>query len=396
MEISAARIIERIDRMALDKDEKKLPPGIIMRPDGRYMGRFSFNGERYSIYDKDLKEVKKKMANLKYEVEHGLFAKQENITVSGWFDIWIKEYKEPTVKKGTVGVYRDNFNSYIRSTMGRKRLKDIRPEHIQKIYNDLNKKGYSRNTVELVSVVLSGMYKQAVKNKIIHENPVPLATLPRTEEKKEPRVMTIEEQRIFMEYLRSSYLHDLFELALATGMRSGELRGLQWKDIDFKNKLIYVAGTLVYVSNDYLMDTPKTPTSRRDIPMLDNVVTLLRQRKTRQSEERLKLGDKWKSKEGLENLVFTTVTGYPINRDMLKQEMNRVINAIHKDNISFEHITPHTCRHTFATRCIENGMPPQVLKTLLGHSKLSMTMDLYSHVLPNTKAAEIQRIASLF
>lgn len=382
--------------MAVEKEGKKLPPGIVMRPDGRYMGRFSFNGERYNLYDKDLKELKKKLANLKYEVEHGLFAKQENITVSGWFDIWIKEYKEPTVKKGTVGVYRDNFNSYLKDTIGKKKLKDIRPEHIQKIYNDLNKKGYSRNTVELVSVVLSGMYKQAIKNKIIRENPVPLATLPRLEEKKEPRVMTVDEQRTFMEYSKDSYLHDMFELALATGMRSGELRGLQWKDIDFKNNLIHVTGTLVYVNNEYVMDTPKTPTSRRDIPMLDNVVYLFKQRKTRQSEGRLKLGDKWKSKEGLENLVFTTETGYPINRDMLKQEVNRVIDNIRKDNPNYEHITPHTFRHTFATRCIENGMPPQVLKTLLGHSKLSMTMDLYSHVLPNTKAIEIQRIANLF
>jgi integrase len=382
--------------MAFDKDGKKLPPGITIRPDGRYMGRFRFDGERYTVYDLELKEVKRKLADLKYEVEHGLFAKQENITVSGWFDIWIKEYKEPTVKRGTVGVYRDNFNSYLKNSIGKKKLKDIRPEHIQKIYNDLNKKGYSRNTIELVSVVLSGMYKQALKNKIIRENPVPLATLPKAEEHKEPRVMTVNEQKQFLEYAKDSYLHDMFELALSTGMRSGELRGLEWKNVDFKNKIIHVYRTLVYVNNDYHLDTPKTTSSRRDIPMLDNVVALLKQRKKKQAEERLLLGDKWRSKEGLENLVFTTETGYPINRDMLKQEVNRVIDNIHKDKVKFEHITPHTFRHTFATRCIENGMPPQVLKTLLGHSKLSMTMDLYSHVLPNTKAAEIQRIANLF
>jgi integrase len=382
--------------MLIDKDVKKLPPGITIRPDGRYMGRFRFDGERYTVYDLELKEVKRKLADLKYEVEHGLFAKQENITVSGWFDIWIKEYKEPTVKRGTVGVYRDNFNSYLKDTIGKKKLKDIRPEHIQKIYNDLNKKGYSRNTIELVSVVLSGMYKQALKNKIIRENPVPLATLPKAEEHKEPRVMTVIEQKQFLEYAKDSYLHDMFELALSTGMRSGELRGLEWKNVDFKNKVIHVLRTLVYVNNDYLLDTPKTASSRRDIPMLDNVVVLFKQSKKKQAEDRLLLGDKWRAKEGLDNLVFTTETGYPINRDMLKQEVNRVIDNIHKDKLKFDHITPHTFRHTFATRCIENGMSPQVLKTLLGHSKLSMTMDLYSHVLPNTKAAEIQRIANLF
>ena len=382
--------------MALSNDGKKLPEGITQRPDGRYMGRFRYGGDRYTVYDNELREVKRKLVNLKYEVEHGLFAKQDNITVSGWFDVWIKEYKEPTVKQGKVGVYKDNFKSYVKNSLGKKKLKDVRPEHIQKIYNELNKKGYSRNTIELVSVVLSGMYKQALKNKIIRENPVPLATLPREKELKEPRVMTIEEQRIFTEYSKESYLYDLFILALATGMRSGELRGLQWKDIDFKNKVVNVNSTLVYVNNDYILDTPKTPTSRRDIPLIDNALAILKKQKVKQSENRLFLGDKWKSKEGLENLVFTTMTGYPINRDMLKQELNRVVKEIQKEHKDFKHITPHTFRHTFATRCIENGISPQVLKTMLGHSKLSMTMDLYSHVLPNTKATEIQKIANLF
>jgi len=382
--------------MAFDLSGKRLPEGITQRADGRYMGRFRHGGDRYTVYDNDLREVKKKYANLKYEVEHGLFAKQDNITVSGWFDIWMKEYKEPTVKQGTVGVYRDNFRSYIEKPLGRKKLKDIRPEHIQRIYNNLNRKGYSRNTIELVSVVLSGMYKQALKNKVIIENPVPLATLPKISEHKEPRVMTVEEQRIFLECAKDSYLNDLFILALATGMRSGELRGLQWQDVDFKDKTIHIKNTLVYVNKDYLLDTPKTPTSRRDIPLIDNAVAVLKRQKLKQSENRMLLGDKWKNKEGLENLVFTTMTGYPINRDMLKQELNRVVAEIQKEHKEFKHITPHTFRHTFATRCIENGMPPQVLKTILGHSKLSMTMDLYSHVLPNTKATEIQKIANLF
>ena len=380
------------EKMAVDRNGKKLPEGITQRADGRYMGRFQYGGERYAVYDTELREVKKKLTSLKYEVENGLFAKQDNITVSGWFDIWMKEYKEPTVKKGTAGVYKDNFRSYIQKPLGKKKLKDIRPEHIQKIYNDLNKKGYSRNTIELVSVVLSGMYKQALKNKIIIENPVPLATLPKVSEHKEPRVMTVEEQRIFLEYAKDSYLNDLFVLALATGMRSGELRGLQWNDVDLKDKTVHIKNTLVYVNKGYLLDTPKTPTSKRDIPLIDNAVANFKRQKLKQAENRMLLGDKWKNKEGLENLVFTTMTGYPINRDMLKQELNRVVAEIQKEHEEFKHITPHT----FATRCIENGMPPQVLKTILGHSKLSMTMDLYSHVLPNTKAAEIQKIASLF
>ncbi len=382
--------------MATDISGKELPKGIRQKLDGRYEGRFRYAGEDYYVVDRSLTKCKKMYNDLKYEVEHGLYAKQENITVDGWFQTWLEEYKKPSVKKGTVTVYDEHYRCYLKDELGKKRLKDIRPEHIQKIYNDMHRAGYSRNTIELTAVVLSGMYKQAVKNKVIKENPVPFATLPRNTVSKERRVMTMDEQRIFLKYVKDSYLADICELALSTGMRSGELRGLRWQDIDFKNKLIHVNHSLNFNNNEYYLDTPKTATSKRDIPMLDNVYNVLRHRKKQQAELRLSLGDQWKSKPGLEDLIFTSEFGYPMNRDRFKLNLNEVIDKINQDGVKFEHITPHTFRHTFATRCIENGMQPQVLKTILGHSKLAMTMDLYSHVLPNIKADEMQKIANLF
>jgi integrase len=123
---------------------------------------------------------------------------------------------------------------------------------------------------------------------------------------------------------------------------------------------------------------------------------LLKHRKVKQAELRLQLGDKWKAVEGLETLVFTSEFGFPMNRDRLKLEVNAIVKIINEQGIIFEHISPHTFRYTFATRCIENGMQPQVLKTFLGHSKLSMTMDLYSYVLPNVKKCEMQKNVDLF
>ena len=126
-------------------------------------------------------------------------------------------------KSGIGGSDAGAICGLIKKPFGKKKLKELRTEQIQNLYNSLNKSGYSRNTVELVSVVLSGMYKQAYKNQLIQRNPVPLATLPKMEQPKERRVLTQTEQKIFMKAIKG---HP-YELILSTGFRSGEVRGLR-------------------------------------------------------------------------------------------------------------------------------------------------------------------------
>lgn len=130
--------------------------------------------------------------------------------------------------------------------------------------------------------------------------------------------------------------------------------------------------------------------------MLDEVFYVLKKHKKEQLERRMLLGDMWKEKEGMQQLVFPSHTGYPMNRDRSKVQINLIIERIHKEKIEFEHITPHTFRHSFATRCIENEMQPKVLQKLLGHSKLSQTMDLYVHTEDDFKVEEMKKIANLF
>lgn len=380
----------------INTKEEKLPKGITLRSDGYYMGRFTYYGERHTRYDKDLKVLKKKLEDLRYELEHGLYAKESIATVDDWFNTWMNEYKKFSVKKGTVGVYNDTYDSYIKKPLGKKKLKDVRPEQIQNLYNTLNVQGFSRNTIELVSVVLNGMYKQAYKNQKIRINPVPLATLPKISEKKKTRVLTKEEQDIFLSATKNHHYYYIFELALSTGMRSGEIRGLEWNDIDFQKRIIHVTGTLVQNRYGFYKDTPKTQSSYRDIPMLDNVYVLLKERKKQQLEQKILMGSDWKTLDGLDNLVVTTNTGHPLGKGYINNAIKTVTSKLRKTIPDFETFSTHSMRHTFATRCIENGMEPQVLKAILGHSKLSMTMDLYAHVLPDMKSKEIQKIAQLF
>lgn len=375
--------------MAKDINGKELPKGICYRKDGRYMAQITYQGEKHTLYGRNLKELKRKFADLKYELRHGTYCKQDNIKVISWFDVWIDVYKRPTVKPSTLALYIDIFNRYVKDTIGNMRLNDVQVMDIKKIYNGLYYRGYSYNTIELVSIVLNGMFNEAVNNDIIVKNVVIKAEIPKVPKKK-PKVLSRDNQKIFMEAIKNSYLECLFFIALATGMRSGELRGLEWQNVDFEKNVIRVRKTLLYLNNDYILSDPKTDSSIRDIPLVDEAYEILKEHRKKQKEDRKIMGKRWKPKKGMEDLVFTTATGRPINRDMLKCEMNRVIKSINNNGIKFDHITPHTLRHTMATRSMEKGMSLKVLQSSLGHSKSATTMDLYVHSSIENEKKEFQ------
>lgn len=385
------------------KNSPNLPKGIRQRKDGRYEARFTYKGESYTIYNKDLKAIKKELQNLKYEVEHGIYSKESKVSVDSWYKTWMEEYKKNNVKYGTYENYERIYELYIKKRLGKKALADIRPEHIQSIYNKLQNDGYSHKTISLTAVVLGGMFKQAYKNQMIIRNPVELATIPRNQKrKKDFRVMSAAEQKLFLQEAVNSSYYNFYVVSLGTGMRSGEVRALEWSDIDFKNKIIHVNGTLKYINGKgYVKDTPKTTSSERDIPMLDEVIKALKQQRKEQRELKFAVGPDWIPYPGLENLVFTSQYhrkgyGIPVSHTAINTDLNKITAAINKAGTSFEKITPHTLRHTFATRGLENGIPPKVMQELLGHTSITMTLDIYSHVLPDTKAAELQKIANMF
>ena len=327
------------------------------------------------------------MNELRYKLEHGIFVEKKNLTLSEWFATWMEQYKKNRVKAGTYYNYLKYFDSMIKDRLGNQKIANIRGEHIQKFYNDLEKKGYALSSIKIVSAILNGCMQQAMRNGLIERNPVRLAELPRQKEKATKQAMTKEQQALFMEYAKDSYLYNLFAVMLRTGMRNGEIRGLKPSDVDKKKYVIHVQRTLKYLEGrGYFEDTPKTRTSKRDIPLTADLEALLDAQR-----------NYWGFKvERLNRYLFCNEKGEPLSRDRVQAEIDRIVKRIQADEHDFPRITPHIFRHTFATRAIEAGMPPQVLKTILGHSSLAMTMDLYSHVLPDTKAAEMEKIAGAF
>ncbi|WP_312370288.1 tyrosine-type recombinase/integrase [Lachnoclostridium sp.] len=396
-----------------EKNEKKslnLPKGITRCSDGRYQARYTYEGHRYCLYGRDVKELEERLNNAKYEIQHGIYAKEERISLNTWYETWINEYKSMTVKQGTVESYECMYLYYVRPVLGKKLIKDIRGEHIQKLYNDLSRDGYSKSTISLIHVLLGAMFKQALKNELIKKNPVDLTTLPRAEKKKERRVLTLNEQEILLKEITGHELEPVIRLSLATGLRVGEVTGLEWCDVDFDKKEITVRGTLKCTRKgmEYYKDTPKTNKSTRSIPLLDNIELMLKRYRIIQKEHKLSMGSDWKPIEGLEDLVFLREDGKPFSGQHIRQQLVHIVDDINKKYYSkkssskeklledkFDYFTPHALRHTFATRALENGIPPKVVQEILGHSSITMTLDLYTHVLPQTKAQEMKKLEAL-
>ena len=316
--------------------EKRLPQGISVRKDGRYQARYTLNGKRHTIYGKTQKEVEKKLRDVKYEIEHGIYAKPDKITVDAWYKTWIKEYRVDVVRETTV-IGNEKCYKHIKAEIGQMKLQSVRPEHIQKILNKMKREGYSGGYIENTRQTMNMMFRQAYMNGIIVTNPVEKSIMPKVAEKEENarrRALTEQEQKAFLECVaqRKPFYAGIFYVGFSTGMRIGEINALEWKDIDFENMEIHVTGTMIKVAGkDYYKGPVKTGESKRVIPMLPEIAKRLRKHKLEQSKLRLMLGDRWEPVKGLENLVFTTMFGKPLMTLSVSRYIDSTVSAVNKE-----------------------------------------------------------------
>lgn len=369
----------------------RLPQGVSKRKDGLYQKRFTVEGKRYSVYGRSTKELIDKELEKRKEIESGLNQSKTNVTLNKYFQEFINQ-KQGYVKPTTIYKYQSVYNARIKQALGNKHLKAIDKAFLLSFRDGMIKNEVSYEYINYVFVVLKSVFTNAVADEIILKNPLQ-GIKPLKSEKKEAsetihRALTEEEQKEFMEYLRNEkeWLYELFALMLNTGMRCSEALALTWSDIDYINNVIHVDKTLtVNASGQVVVGTPKTAKSKRDIPMNDNIRQILK-------SQRKKYNLLAEIEEVSINHVFISTRGNIVDKRTVGKHLERCIKKMNEQGFTIEKFTSHALRDTFATRFIEQGGTPQTLKAILGHSSLSMTMDLYAHVLPNTKAEEMNKI----
>lgn len=375
---------------------KELGQGITQRKDGRYQARFTNRfGKRQTIYAKTLNEIRQRLRNEQYEDEKNLNVVSSDMTLDEWFDVWMDTCKK-NCRNTTRANYTHSYNR-IRESLGWRKLNNINLITMQQAFNEL-KTDMSRKDTRRI---LIDMYNKAIDADLVLKNiPMQVNTVVNKDSNsEEPRVLTLEETDIFLEAAQHYRYFNTFSLALETGMRIGELLGLKWSDIDFENQTIYVTRTLVYVTckdetspkygkkiNEF--HEPKTEKGKRKIPMTLKAYQILKRQKLWKAEIEAK-GKK--APEGFEDLVFVTTRNAPVSQNDTDLVMKVISDQIAKEHEKFKPLTPHTLRHTFATRCIERGMNPKTVQVILGHSSVNITMNLYCHVTEDTLISEMSK-----
>lgn len=364
---------------------KELGVGISQKQDGTYVGRITDRyGDRKSKTFEKLQECRKWITDMQYEKEHGGILIVNSSKVEPCFVYWLNKIKKPELKGSTYIRYDGVWRNHICPIIGDIVLTDVKPIHCLDVLQSMSEKGYMQSTIKRVRTIMKSFFLFCVENKLISDDPMTRNVKAVGEKSKEIRVLTIQEQRDFLEKTKNQSNYNACAFILQTGLRYGELTALSWDDVDWKNGTISITKSATYKNKDgWIFSEPKTKSSYRTIYLTEEAVRILREQ-----EEKCK---KAKIKDiRYRNLVFPNKNGKP--------NTNNNYNIFLKMYCEKEHVqrfSLHSLRHTFATRCIEANLRPKTLQKIMGHATLSMTMDLYVHVTDQSKKEEMKMIENM-
>lgn len=397
-----------------DSKGRKLPEGISERADGRYLARFTVDGKRYLLYNKNLAELKKDLAKRRLELESGQL-EPEKIVLNTWFDRWLDTYKKDKIKPQTYTNYKLYYNWYVRkSSLGTKPLASIKKTHVVEFCKALMKreKPLSINTVKYVGSILYCCMEEAVDNDLLARNPVRnvISSLANQEDEADGRDSLSEaDQEIFLNYIRNHRFYSchqyLMEIMFYTGMRVGEVCALTWKDIDLEEGVINVDKTLSYRKGSVdegrvkSIGRPKTKQSIRKIPMLLNV-----KRAFIEQKKMLKMSKRFSkdSISGFSDFVFLSEDGTSLYPDYVTAIIKKIIVSYNHSEaecaekekrpaVMLPAFTAHWIRHTFRTRCFNKKMRNEVVQAIMGHKPGSRSSDeIYLHIEMSTMEDELK------
>ena len=381
-----------------DSNGRVLRSGERERGGGGYEYRYTLkNGKRKSLYAATLPELRRKERELTADLTAGINVEASNITLNDMFELW-KDLKKG-IKDNTLECYKYMYTQYVEDDLGRYRIKDIRKSDVRSFYSRLyEQRSIKISTIDRVHMVIHQILDIAVEDEYIKANPSnnamgDLKKMYNVDQKRR-KSLTRDEEALFLNYVRESnqYRHwyPLFAVMFGTGMRIGEVAGLRWKDIDLEKRRIDVNHTVVAYNKNHKMVTevnsPKTPNSVRIIPMTEKVRDAFLMELRRQKREgitcNINIGK-------YTDFIFLNRNGEVFTCGVVNKAIKRIIRDCNEEILSKDsgddvllvpHFSCHSTRHTFTTRMCESGANMKVVQSVLGHSDITTTLNIYTSV----------------
>lgn len=353
---------------------------------------------RKQFYGKDKSDAEKKKNEYLNGIKNGLNVNFQDVTLGKLMHLWLFEVMKSKIKPATFERYEGIYRNYVKSdSIYGSKLCNIQSIQLQRYYNLLYKSAKSSNVIKNLNKLLKEFFNYAIDEGYLNRNPCARLTIPGLKDvkKEEVQVFSDEEIHRFESILINHRLRALFLMALGTGLRQGELLGLKWSDIDFEKKEVHVKRAIKQVSliNDdgsrefkAIEQIPKSKNSVRTVAIPSKLIPILEEHKSKQQEEK-------STNVGYidNNFVFATPTGKNIYARNLTKMYRRLLK---KANVPYRKF--HCLRHTYATKLFERKARPETVQKLLGHSSISTTADIYTHVMPKQKTDAAETLNDLF
>ena len=363
--------------------------------DKKWVGSITLdNGKRKVFYGKTKKEAREKMNKALREQEKGMLVAATQQTVAQYLEYWLRVHKQ-NVRPRTHERYEEIVKLHLVPTIGKVKLDKLTARHLDTLYASKLESGLSPTTVSAIHNFLHTALDGAVRREMLSRNVCDLVSPPRKIHK-EIKPLNPAQIRKLLDAAKGHHNEALFVLALATGMRRGELLGLKWQDIDFNQGVLQVQRTLSRVPTNmakeigqsYIESETKTSRSRRGIVLASFALDALKQHKSNQLDLMANAGLLWQHND----YVFCSATG-----TYLSPGHNALVQLkILLEKAGLPDIRFHDLRHSAATMLLMMGVHPKVVQEMLGHSEISMTMDTYSHVLPTMQRDAIDKLNQAF
>lgn len=356
-----------------------------------YLGRNDFGKKEQRWFSgfKTRKQAEKALPRILVKVEDGELHRSNNKDLGSFLKEWLfSKTKKDALSPTTVDGYENIINNHLIPSLGQLKLQDIKAYNLQK-YFDSKFGELSARTLANHKRVLSSALSYAEDMELIENNPIRKVRMPR-ERKEEIIPYSLEEAKMLLEKISDNRLLCIpVSLALLLGLRRGECLALRWSDIDFENNIIHIRQNLECVRGICYLKEPKTINSIRDISAPETLIQILKEHQKWQREMKLRSGGSWINENDL--ICVKPSDGGIIKPTRISDSFRKFLLENNLPLIRF-----HDLRHTNATIMLAAEISSKVAQKRLGHSNVSITLDLYSHVLQSVDYSASEKIEKLF